>query len=549
MSDVDEHSGSNNSNDNALEWWKALRRTINGVLDSLETAAQKDPRFVDDLMRVFGRATSTSGAPASSGQNAESVQAINISAPAVPISPVIAPPPPPPPRPPQFVTPEPFHLIGPRVIEPAPVVDPPKWTQRPFEPAEIATRCRFKAEATRWQSERSRRLDSGEDVSEGDRELVARARASNTYLWMVSPNKWRERSEDSFRVVAGCYDALADAVEVMGLADRLGREQEAAMKLLAEAQSSVRAAVEDYASTGRDEDQEITFGWLRRETDVRRVYVEYMQLDRPAPPDNYADLRQRIAELRQALDGVRGRDQSLKEAIQKIKYHANKLAQRPPGELARPDSGDVDFDRIAAAAETVIDAGVPPTDLRLREALLPAIDRFVDSNVEGADDALPPALARIVGAVQDYLDQREADAEADSIDAAESTEDADPLIATARQLAAGRDAVLIGGVPSEPHRRRLERGLDLRSLNWIRIEHHESFDAAASSIRRPGVGLVLLMTRWRSHRDGPAARALCKELGIPLVELPAGYNLRQVAHRIVEQMSPDENLSMSSTAV
>jgi hypothetical protein len=458
-----------------------------------------------------------------------------------------------------LATPLPSPLIGPSVVAPAPVRYPREWTAEPFDPPRIAARCRLKARAARWQTERTRRLDAGEDITEGDAEIRNTARESATFLWMINPVKWRDRpTPASVEVVAGCYEALADAVEVMGLADQVGREQQPAMKLLAEAQSSVRAAVEDFASTRRDEDQETVFGWLRRETDLRRVYVEYMQLDNPAPPDSYAELRQRIASLRRTLDEARGRDQTIEKSLQKVKYHANKIAQRPPGErvpmanaAAAQDgqTGDVDFDRVAGAVEALLAGGVPPSDLRLRDALLPVIDRFPAADEESA---VPTALARVLSAVQDYVDQREADAErrgaedgdGEGAGAAEA-EEVDPLIAAARRRCGGRDAVLIGGVPSEPHRRRLERGLGLRSLNWLRVEHHESFDAAESAIRRPGVGMVLVMTRWRSHRDGPAARAVCKELNIPLVELPAGYNLRQVAYRAVEQV-PEEEASVTA---
>ena len=142
----------------------------------------------------------------------------------------------------------------------------------------------------------------------------------------------------------------------------------------------------------------------------------------------------------------------------------------------------------------------------------------------------------MLGAIDEYLDRRETSAvEAELAQPVDAAGVLDPLVAKARQRVAGRSAVLIGGQPSEPHRLRLQDGLGLSSLEWVRVEHHQSFDAAARAIARPGVDLVLIMTRWRSHRDGPAARALCKERAIPLIELPTGYNLRQVAHQLVAQ--------------
>jgi hypothetical protein len=328
----------------------------------------------------------------------------------------------------------------------------------------------------------------------------------------------------------------------MGLADKLQRQQEPAMRLLAEAQSAVRAAIEDYASTRRDDDQDSTFAWLRRETDARSIYVEYMQLEHPASPENHADLRLRIAAVRQSLDEARGRTQAVDRAIGKVRYHAGRLAQRSPANAEVADLADPDLARVAETVQWLLEQSVPASDLRLREALLPAIDKLGgsrgdDDNGNNALAESAPALARVLEQVQDYLDQAAANEEALQASAAnEGSAGDDELVAAARQRVGGRDAVLIGGIPSELHRARLEGGLGLRSLAWVRVQHHESFAAAENAIRQPGVGLVMIMTRWRSHAHGPAARELCRALGIPLVELPGGYNLRQVAHRIVEQV-------------
>lgn len=500
------------------QWWQSVRRLVLRALDALESTCRDDPEFIEDLNRLLVGPTGNAAPAAPRPDDGASAQPQPLR---------------PPPR--MLLKPAAAPLIGPRVVAPPPPPSyPPEWTLGPFDPAGVSERCRLKARAARWQTERSERLDNGEDVAEGDAEIQRAAREGGVFLWMISPQRWRERTPRNVEVVAGCYDALAEAAELMGAADRLQREQEAAMKLLGEAQSSVRAAVEDFASTRRDQDQEQVFAWLRRETDARRVYVEYMQLDNPASPHNHADLRRRIASVRESLDQRRERDHSIARAIQKVRYHANKLSQRAGND---PVSGeDHDFRAIAAAVESLLRYGVAPTDPRLREALLPAIDAFPP--VGDDDDSVVPApLARALAAAQDFVDQREAEDQREPAAAADGEEaPPDPLIAEARRRAGDREAVLIGGVPSEPHRLRLLRGLSLRSLEWIRVEHHEPFDRAESVIRRPGVNLVIIMTRWRSHRDGPAARNLCRELGIPLVELPAGYNLRQVAHRIVAQM-------------
>ena len=98
--------------------------------------------------------------------------------------------------------------------------------------------------------------------------------------------------------------------------------------------------------------------------------------------------------------------------------------------------------------------------------------------------------------------------------------------------------MLIGGQPEEAHRARLERDLALGSLRWLRVAHGDSFETVAvPALTDADVTLAMVMTRWRSHRDGPAARSICRDRGIALVELPGGYGSRRVAHELLAQAS------------
>jgi hypothetical protein len=313
----------------------------------------------------------------------------------------------------------------------------------------------------------------------------------------------------------------------MATADKMRHEQDAALMLLAEAQSAVRAAVEAYASTRRDEDQEAVFAWLRQETNARNVFVQFMQLEYPASPDDHEDLRRRITDLGRLLKNRGDRSREIEKSINKLRYQVAKLVDSlAAGESAV--TGHVPLQAIATTVERLLASGVQPSDPRLREALLGVAARIPLD--------VPPPLARAMDAVDEYLDRLgEEDDGADADDGNGDRPAADPLLDGARRRVAGRRAVMLGGRPNEPARQKLRQGLGLEELDWLRVEHHESFESAARAISRPGVGLVIILTRWRSHRDGPAARSLCRERGIPLVEQPAGYSLRQVANQICKQ--------------
>jgi hypothetical protein len=527
----------------APEWWAALRRVALRILDAAEAAARDDPALRDDLARVFDLwpggapepaeaapkpdAAATTAAPLTGETLVEPepglaaplvAEPATFPGPTVALTP-FAPPPDPLPS-----------LVGPREVSTTGGLSAAEaratWAAPPpFDAAGIAARCRLKAEACRWQAARRGLLDRGDDVSDGDRALASKGTQLGVRLWMTSPIKWRDRTDDAFVTVAACYEALADAVETMALADCLRDEQAAAIALLGEAQSALRAAVEGYASTRRDEDQEAVFAWLRHETDGRRVFVQFMQLDNPASPDDHDDLRRRIEALSGRLRQRAERSREVERLIKKLRYQAGKLA----GEAGAGETVTAAHDSVRSIVATVnalLEAGVTPTDTRLREALA-SITALVPPDV-------PPPLARAMEAVDDYFDRLGgADEGPPNGDGRRQADDA--LVNAARHRVAGRRAVMLGGMPNEAVRQKLRHGLGLDDLEWLRVEHHESFEPAERAICRPGVGLVIILTRWRSHRDGPAARKLCRDRGIPLVEQPAGYNLRQIANQICKQ--------------
>lgn len=98
--------------------------------------------------------------------------------------------------------------------------------------------------------------------------------------------------------------------------------------------------------------------------------------------------------------------------------------------------------------------------------------------------------------------------------------------------------MLIGGLPRELQRRKIERALGLAELRWVSVFHHQSMEAELLwQFRRPEVSLFITMTRFRSHQLGPQLRAWCKEYGKSYVELPGGYGVEQVAHQVLAQVS------------
>ena len=412
----------------------------------------------------------------------------------------------------------------------------------------VARRFRLKAEAAKAVAEGRdpAEIVARRDKADGSCALwpLDLARPSGDAPAEESADKPARRgghaTRDDFATLAGCFEASAEACDLARIVEgdpKLEPRLSEALHLLAEAQSGVRdalAAVQrDPAAPDRDADQEAAFYWLKAVTADRRVLVErFMRLSQIAPRGNWPDVLGRIRAALAPLHDRKERDKLLK----KVKFHAGHVASLPV------DAGDefalAEWAGLYKAVDLAAEAGVPASNVELRDLLLPLVDHLPDLD--------PPPRVR---AVLEEVDRHRAAIE--EAEAGESEGEAErrvsPTLAEARELLAGRTAVLIGGVPREASRARLERDLGLAELHWLSVQHHQSHEAVAlPAIRRPEVSVVVVMTRWRSHAVGPAVRQWCKDLGKRCVELPAGYNAEQIAHQVVSQAS--EALATSGAA-
>ena len=276
-----------------------------------------------------------------------------------------------------------------------------------------------------------------------------------------------------------------------------------------------------------DADQDWVFRWLKEQTSERGVFLNrHMRLHDAAEPENYEELAGRIEAAKAKLSSLSKQRKQRDNLFGKIAYALKKLAADGGG----TEAFSADHAQVAAIDKAVtglLADGLPASDKRLREMLLPVVGRL--------PEGVGPELSRVLAEIDQHLDRQHAEAEEESGDG-DGPED--ELLARARELTRGRHAILIGGQPEEAHRQRLERDLALESLRWLRVAHGESFEVSAGpALSNDDVTLAIVMTRWRSHRDGPAARSICRDRGIALVELPGGYGSRRVAHELMAQAS------------
>jgi hypothetical protein len=414
----------------------------------------------------------------------------------------------------------------------APAADARQSSWPPREPVTeldlggVEERCRLKAEASRWAASRRRLVAAGAsfrtEIGPKDEEMVEKGRAADCYLWMCSPYGPSSDDPCPYDLIAGCFEATAEAVALVRLMleveDAPRRELEASLHLLAEAQSGLRVAVA--ALDGQeDEDQQRVFQWLKQATWEMQVYVpRHMRRDDPANPSGSANLVERIRAARGRVEQARTLKRLRKKLLGKIRHKLSLLPNASEAERREI------WQALAAAVDQLVSGGLPPSNKHLRDHLLPALGGM-------------PELPDVPKGFQLFLREMDRYREGIGPPEAPAPEDEPPAdVRRASRLLAGRSVVLIGGDPRPEAKESLERAFGLRQLIWVGTREHESITEFEPVVARPEVALVLLAIRWSSHSYAEVKK-FCDRYGKPLVRLPGGYNPNQVAAQVLMQCS------------
>ncbi len=424
----------------------------------------------------------------------------------------------------------PFRASEPTTTpEPAPA---PAWQAQPIPNEElglIEQRCTLKAEACRWALERIALMERGADreveIAPRDQEMIRQAKElPDCFLWMnhpSGPSPSLSASQD-WDLLSEAFENVARSAalvkELLAHADEAPSHFERALELAAEAQSALRIAVLD-VGFGTDPDQEKMFMWLRRVCYEQQIYMErYMRVSQAANPQDFADLQRRIEELDNAFHELRNQAKQRKQLFSRARYHAKRIGREPNSD----HTGD--WRKIVDSCEKLIELGIAPSNVELRNILLPIFDDVPDLGEEQ---------------VGFQLILREVDAYAAlNVPTQGAAPEARPA-AEIRQVSAllsGRTVIMVGGDPRPEAKQAIEAALGLSELVWLTTNKHQSIDNFEPYVARPDVALVLLAIRWSSHVFGEI-KGFCDRYGKPLVRLPAGYGVNQVAAQILSQAS------------
>lgn len=416
---------------------------------------------------------------------------------------------------------------GPSSGTPAPSVEHTKHGVSDSDLKLIEERCRMKAEGARWALKRQQRRAEGADyhidIEPLDREIIEKAKQlPECFLWMNHRDGPSPADLGLLDDLGGCFDATADAVALIRLLQSGTAAQdphfEQALNLLAEAQSALRAAIERVGYDRNDKDQMQTYGWLRSTCLAEGIYIaKHMRASDVADPSEWLSLSNRIEALDTAVREKEKRRKQYESGLKRVRYHKELLLRGHGATHAH------DWQIIIETVDNMVKAGTPPSNIDLRELLLPVVDEIPDM-------PLPSNFRLVMREIDCFLAMR-LEPEPEERNTGQNEE-----VGQVATWLAGKTLVLIGGAPRPYAREALKQAFGLETVDWVETQEHDSVSRFGPHISRPEVAVVILAIRWASHQF-EGAKQFCIEHRKPFVRLPAGYSPNQVAHQIVTQCS------------
>jgi hypothetical protein len=373
--------------------------------------------------------------------------------------------------------------------------------------------------------------------------LVARAKAMNPcYLWMVDPRGPALPDDATLGVLADCYEAVAQTVElVVEVIESEEAEESAggggslerAMTLAAEAQCMLRCALVPVGFDDHDQTQAHVL--LRQLAEERRVLIRrYMRLTETADLSRVGELKRETTEAGSRRRGNAERTRRRRALYSKAKYHAERLC-RAAGQGEGPETHDLE--RLWEAVEGLLDEGVPPSDREMREILIPVVEAREEEELLARErESLAAVWRELERHFAEKEEKRAATVAASGAGGGPAAAELSPVVLQVRRLLEGKRVLMIGGLRRPNHQRAMEDAFGLLELIWPDTRAHQSVDDFDADVRHERTALVLLAIRWSSHSFGDVER-LCDRWGKPFVRLPGGYNPEQVASQILQQAS------------
>ncbi len=97
-------------------------------------------------------------------------------------------------------------------------------------------------------------------------------------------------------------------------------------------------------------------------------------------------------------------------------------------------------------------------------------------------------------------------------------------------------ALVLGGVPREHARQRIEQAFGMAELLWPSVDHHKQLDSLAQRVRAGGLDLVVVLQSLTSHKATGKLVQACQDVGVPFVPVERGYGVARIKRAIEEHV-------------
>jgi hypothetical protein len=338
---------------------------------------------------------------------------------------------------------------------------------------------------------------------------------------------------DEWEELCGRYERMAVAQDAwewyerhhaeLAQADRLGL-----LNAVAAVQQALYRTLEDFG--GGDRLQSELYGGLR---EAAKVTGYLGSLNAETPFDELEDLgaclehtlgaATRSAADHQARSAKEARKQEALAAIDAFCKRQSDLGQSPAAVTQHREA-------LLPLLDACIDAGVPPTNASVRNALLEGGSRLL----EGL-----PKYSRILDAVIAERARRGMDAVPDDIaeEVAEEPSDAaiDEFTEHVRLFAADQRILILGGVPRQRVCDELKEKLGCADIKWLESKRSDKASKFQNEIKKADI--LLLLKNFAGHDMSEKGREWIKSVGGNFIFVPSGYGVNQIIHQLYKYAS------------
>lgn len=332
--------------------------------------------------------------------------------------------------------------------------------------------------------------------------------------------------------LAGCCEATAEAARMLlpyldqpallppgreaggtAATEEDGRE---ILQAAAASQSSLRHAVQSWmAALVEDPDQQTVFLAIRNLGFQRRIFVErHLSAYDLAPTSDWRKFRDHVVRLRDRVS----RTKEMKKDFSSIKYETDRLRQNDPAPAERWKTIDR---RVEHLLEKI---RLQPSSAELRSLIVPVLNTKPEE-FEGS-----PSFQAVMQHIYEYVAEQSEREEEELTGKREPTH-----VLEARKLLEGKRMLVIGGIPKPHAIESYVRRLGLDDVEWPEVGEHKSTAPFENMVSRCDV--VLALIQWCGHAYSWDLKEMAERHGRAYVRIPGGYNVSQVAHEVLDQVS------------